>query len=700
MACKYSTLIDSSLYDREGLYPGMDLRRHMAGELKRLVLSGPKKTGAACFISGAVPECHPDRMEIIAYALEFGFIHDDVINTDVNDASLDEVGHALDQSQTGKIEDRGSDGKRQIVTQIMREMMAIDPERAMSVAKSWSSRVRHSSRRKEDTNFKTLEQFVPYRALDVGYMLWNGLVTFGCAITVPDEEEEEAKRLIIPALIQASLLNDLFSFQKEKNDASIQNAVLIVMNEHGCIEEARDILKKRIRLECANYVHNVKETNAWVDVSDELKRYINIMQYTLSGNAAWSTNCLRYNGPTKLNELQLLRGEHGLAKYPPRWSPENRTSGLVEGDCHESKPNELKRKRNGVSVGDEMTTNGTVGAKKPAHISQPSTDSIVLEDVVQLARTCDLPDLSNKVILQPYRYLTSLPSKGFRDQAIDSINKWLKVPPKSVKMIKDVVKMLHSASLMLDDLQDNSPLRRGKPSTHSIYGIAQTINSATYQYITATDITAQLQNSENFHIFVEELQQLHVGQSYDLYWTHNTLCPTIAEYLKMVDMKTGGLFRMLTRMMIAESPVVDKVSNSDMNVFICLLGRFFQIRDDYQNLASADYAKAKGFAEGLDEGKYSFTLIHCIQTLESQPELAGEMMQLRAFLVKRRHEHKLSQEAKREVLATMKKTESLQYTLSVLWELHGELEKEVEYLEAKFGEETFTLRVMLELLKV
>jgi ophiobolin F synthase len=42
------------------------------------------------------------------------------------------------------------------------------------------------------------------------------------------------------------------------------------------------------------------------------------------------------------------------------------------------------------------------------------------------------------------------------------------------------------------------------------------------------------------------------------------------------------------------------------------------------------------------------------------------MMQLRAFLVKRRYEGKFSQEAKREVLATMKKIESLQYTLSVL----------------------------------
>jgi hypothetical protein len=39
--------------------------------------------------------------------------------------------------------------------------------------------------------------------------------------------------------------------------------------------------------------------------------------------------------------------------------------------------------------------------------------------------------------------------------------------------------------------------------------------------------------------------------------------------------------------------------------------------------------------------------------------------------VKRRYEGKLSQEAKREVLATMKKIESLQYTLSVLRELHG-----------------------------
>ena len=301
-------------------------------------------------------------------------------------------------------------------------------------------------------------------------------------------------------------------------------------------------------------------------------------------------------------------------------------------------------------------------------------------------------------------------------------------------MIKNVVKMLHSASLMLvffcsfrpipllpfflplfhpavshlnrlttprlDDLEDGSPLRRGKPSTHNIYGTAQTINSATYQYTQATGMAAELSNPSCFRIFIEEMQQLYVGQSYDLYWTHNALCPSISEYLKMVDKKTGGLFRMLTRLMVAESPVSEKVSDDDLNLLSCLIGRFFQIRDDYQNLASADYAKQKGFAEDLDEGKYSFTLIHCIQTLESEPKFAGDAMQLRAFLMKRTLEGKLSNEAKREVLTTMKETKSLGYTLGVLRELHGELEKEVGSLEAKFGEENFSLRLLLEMLKV
>lgn len=157
---------------------------------------------------------------------------------------------------------------------------------------------------------------------------------------------------------------------------------------------------------------------------------------------------------------------------------------------------------------------------------------------------------------------------------------------------------------------------------------------------------------------------------------------------------------MLTRLMIAESPVSEKVPDDDLNSLSRLIGRLFQISDDYQNLASADYAKQKGFAEDPDEGNYSFTLIHCIHTLDSEPKFAGDAMQSRAFLRKRRFDGKLSHEAKREVLATMKKTKSLDYTLGVLRGIAWRVGKEVGNLEVKFGEANFSLRLMLEMLKV
>ena len=139
-----------------------------------------------------------------------------------------------------------------------------------------------------------------------------------------------------------------------------------------------------------------------------------------------------------------------------------------------------------------------------------------------------------------------------------------------------------NGSLRLDDLEDSSPLRRGRPSTHDIYGPAQTVNSATFLYIQATQLASTLENQECFKIFTNEMRRLYVGQSYDLYWTHNALCPSIAEYLRMVDDKTGGLFRMLTRMMVAESPVSKNLSDIDLDLLSCLIGRFFQIRDDQE----------------------------------------------------------------------------------------------------------------------
>lgn len=82
----------------------------------------------------------------------------------------------------------------------------------------------------------------------------------------------------------------------------------------------------------------------------------------------------------------------------------------------------------------------------------------------------------------------------------------------------------------IDDIQDDSNLRRGKDSAHTIFGVAQTINSANHMYFLAQKELMGLNNSlELLKIFNEELLNLHRGQGMDLYWRDTMTPPTEGE---------------------------------------------------------------------------------------------------------------------------------------------------------------------------
>jgi geranylgeranyl diphosphate synthase type 3 len=105
----------------------------------------------------------------------------------------------------------------------------------------------------------------------------------------------------------------------------------------------------------------------------------------------------------------------------------------------------------------------------------------------------------------------------------------------------------------IDDIQDSSKLRRGFPVAHSIFGVAQTINSANFAYFWAQQELQKLGKPEALVIFTEEMLRLHRGQGMDLYWRDSLICPTEEEYLEMVANKTGGLFRLAIKLMQMES---------------------------------------------------------------------------------------------------------------------------------------------------
>ena len=232
---------------------------------------------------------------------------------------------------------------------------------------------------------------------------------------------------------------------------------------------------------------------------------------------------------------------------------------------------------------------------------------------------------NERALLGSYTYLDANPGHGVRSKLIITLDWWLKVPQEKLKLIDETVRMLHTSSLMIDDIEDGSELRRGKPSSHMVYGVPLTINAANYVYfigirqlIEMSDLKVPgftpLTSTEDVQrMLMEEMVNLHRGQGMDLYLRENFICPSEEEYIQMVNNKTGGLFRVACRLMIGQSSRLKSIEEGDSIItLINLIGLQYQIRDDYMNLRSGDYTQNKGYCDDLSEGKFSFPLIHAI----------------------------------------------------------------------------------------
>ncbi|CAG8953046.1 hypothetical protein HYFRA_00003240 [Hymenoscyphus fraxineus] len=275
-----------------------------------------------------------------------------------------------------------------------------------------------------------------------------------------------------------------------------------------------------------------------------------------------------------------------------------------------------------------------------------------------------------QILLGPYEYLFTQPGKDIRAQLIAAFNEYLDIPAESLEVINNVVGMLHTASLLVDDVEDSSLLRRGLPVAHSIFGTAQTINSANYVYFLALGELGKLKNPEAVQIYTEELLNLHRGQGMDLFWRDTLTCPTEDDYLEMVGNKTGGLFRLAVKLMQAESK-----TNKDCVPLVNLMGIIFQIRDDYQNIQSPEYTGNKGMCEDLTEGKFSFPIIHSIRARPGNMQLLN--------ILKQKTE---DERVKRYAVAYMESTGSLEYCRKVLATLMDRARALVQGLDEQGGE--------------
>jgi geranylgeranyl pyrophosphate synthase len=186
-----------------------------------------------------------------------------------------------------------------------------------------------------------------------------------------------------------------------------------------------------------------------------------------------------------------------------------------------------------------------------------------------------------------------------------------------------IPEVIHNGTLVVDDIEDSSELRRGKPCTYRIYGVDIAVNAGNSMYylplLPLMEKRARIPPEELrdvYEIYVQEMINLSMGQAMDIAW-HRGIASADEldeeDYLQMCTYKTGTLARMAARLAAvlagANKELVEKLGG-----FAESVGVAFQMQDDVLDLTGKEFAERKGGrGQDITEGKRTLMVVHTLK---------------------------------------------------------------------------------------
>ncbi len=199
--------------------------------------------------------------------------------------------------------------------------------------------------------------------------------------------------------------------------------------------------------------------------------------------------------------------------------------------------------------------------------------------------------------------------------------------------------LIHTGSLIIDDIQDQSELRRGQPSLHLKYGVDVAINAGnTLYFLPFVELMHQKhmtadQKLRIYQIMNDTHLKAHFGQTLDIYWSKNMTSDNLSVWLKddieskilqMYDYKTAAGPKGIAEVaaVLAESDEEIKKAAVD---FARAFAVGFQLADDVLNFSSSDkWSKVCG--EDISGGKLTYVIAKAIKKLE--PEKSNRLKEI------------------------------------------------------------------------
>ncbi len=217
---------------------------------------------------------------------------------------------------------------------------------------------------------------------------------------------------------------------------------------------------------------------------------------------------------------------------------------------------------------------------------------------------CDSP---NKLISEISGYLFQNSGKRIRPALLLLCSKLLGYKGKENIFMSALVETIHAASLIHDDIIDNSDKRRGRESIHSRWGPNITVLLGDYLYIKALGQSLQSEHRQIIEILTSISAKMIEGELNEYCWSGNLKLKE-EDYLDIISKKTASLFSAACQI----GGLLGNASKREQDYLMdygTSLGMSFQIIDDLLDFTGDEKALGKPIFSDLSEGRITLPLI-------------------------------------------------------------------------------------------
>jgi octaprenyl-diphosphate synthase len=242
---------------------------------------------------------------------------------------------------------------------------------------------------------------------------------------------------------------------------------------------------------------------------------------------------------------------------------------------------------------------------------------LVRDDLNQVEREIGLESVASvEAVTYIGQYLQSGGGKRLRPILVLLCGKLFSENHPALVRMAAVVEMIHTATLVHDDVIDMAKTRRGRPSINVVWGNHTSVLAGDWLYMQAFQAALRERNFAVLDLLINLTQMMVEGELLQLDRI-GKIAVTEADYMELIDRKTASLFSACARLG-AIAGGADEAAESRLGEYAWNLGIAFQLIDDVLDFTSREKILGKPVGNDLREGKVTLPLIYALESAEPE----------------------------------------------------------------------------------